>query len=194
MNNNIGNSIRTVRYERNLTQKQLADKLNISDKTISKWERGVGYPDVSLLSALSECLGVDMKRLLAGDLIPSTDVNGNMKNIMYYVCPSCYNITLCTGNADISCCGKILAPQELKKASDEEQLSVETVEDEWYISTAHPMTKDHYISFIVFVRGDMIQVMKQYPEWNVEVRIPKRGQGTLLWYCTNHGLFYQYIQ
>ena len=49
----VGKLILNLRKEKNMTQKEVADKLNISDKTISKWERGLGYPDISLLSKLS---------------------------------------------------------------------------------------------------------------------------------------------
>ena len=192
-NDKVGNIIKTLRLEKNYTQKQLADKMNISDKTISKWERGLGAPDLSLLSELSEILEVDIKKLLDGDLIQNSFVGGNMKNSKYYVCPTCGNISLCTGNATVSCCGRVLKEQEMKKALDEEKLSVEEIENEWFISSNHPMTKDEYISFIAFATGDRIQIIKQYPEWNLQVRIPKKGRGKLTWFSTKNGLFYQLI-
>ena len=190
-NSKIGNIIRTLRQECNMTQKQLADKMNISDKTVSKWERGLGCPDISFLPELSDLLGVDTQKLLIGDMTPNNFVGGNMKNTKYYVCSICHNISLCTGEAEISCCGKKLTAQALNKAEESEKLSVEVIEDDWYITSAHPMTKTHYISFIAFAAGDRIQIMKQYPEWNLDVRIPKRGHGMLIWYCTEHCLFYQ---
>lgn len=192
-NDKVGNIIKTLRLEKNYTQKQLADKMNISDKTISKWERGLGAPDLSLLSEISEILEVDIKKLLDGDLIQNSFVGGNMKNSKYYVCPTCGNISLCTGNAEISCCGRVLKEQEMKKAKDEEKLSVEEIENEWYISSNHPMTKEEYISFIAFATGDRIQIIKQYPEWNLQVRIPKKGRGKLVWFSTRDGLLYQLI-
>lgn len=189
----VGNIIKQIRLEKSMTQKQLADKMNISDKTISKWERGLGCPDLSLLSELSEILEVDIKKLLEGDLIQNDFVGGNMKNSKYYVCPTCGNISLCTGNAEVSCCGRVLKEQELKKAKDEEKLSVEVIEDEWFINSDHPMTKDNYISFISVSTGDRVQIIKQYPQWNLQVRLPKSKRATLIWYCTKEGLFYQYI-
>lgn len=85
-NSKVGNIIRTLRQECNLTQKQLADKMNISDKTISKWERGLGCPDISLIPELSDILGVDTQKLLIGDMTPNDFVGGNMRNTRYYVC------------------------------------------------------------------------------------------------------------
>ena len=115
------------------------------------------------------------------------------KKSTYFVCPSCNNIVLSTGNASISCCGRKLEPLVPKKAADEEKLDVSQIENEWFITSDHPMTKEHYISFIAFATGEQVQVIKQYPEWALQTRIPKRKHGMLLWYCTKHGLFYQLI-
>ncbi len=90
-NTKVGNIIRTLRLECNMTQKQLADKMNISDKTVSKWERGLGCPDISLIPELSDLLGVDTQKLLIGDMTPNDFVGGNMKNTRYYVCSICNN-------------------------------------------------------------------------------------------------------
>jgi transcriptional regulator with XRE-family HTH domain len=66
-NDNMAKFILEKRKQNNLTQKQLAVKLNISDKTVSKWERGMGYPDISLLVPLAEALGVTANDLLNGE-------------------------------------------------------------------------------------------------------------------------------
>ena len=63
-----GELIRTLRKEKGLTQKQLADALHLSDRTVSKWERGLGFPDVSLLPELSARLDVNLEKMLLGDL------------------------------------------------------------------------------------------------------------------------------
>lgn len=192
-NSKVGQVIRTLRQEQQMTQKQLADSLNISDKTVSKWERGLGCPDISMIPDLSDLLGVDTQKLLVGDLSPNDFVGGNMKHTNYYVCSVCHNISLCTGKAEVSCCGKKLTGKIMKKAEGSDRLSVEVIEDEWHITSTHPMEKAHYISFIAFSTGDRIHLIKQYPEWDLSVRIPKRGHGMLLWYCTEHGLFYQLV-
>lgn len=188
-----GDLIRALRQEHGMTQKQLADRLHVSDKTISKWERALGYPDVSLLPLLAELFSVEVGTLLGGELSSNDFVGGNMKQTTYYVCPHCHNISLCSGEAEVSCCGKKLRAQTLQKAEPSERLSVEVVEDEWFISSEHAMSKEHYISFLAFATGDSIHLVKQYPEWNLQCRLPKRGHGMLLWYCLQHGLFYQLL-
>ncbi|MFJ7679683.1 helix-turn-helix domain-containing protein [Peribacillus sp. NPDC097198] len=189
----VGHLILRLRREKGFTQKELADRMNLSDRTISKWERGQGCPDISLLPELSSLLGVNIEHILEGELASNDFVGGNMKRSNYFVCPSCGNITLSTGNAAVSCCGRKLEALVPKKATDEEKLEVTQVEEDWFISSDHPMTKEHYISFIAFATGDQVQLIKQYPEWGLQTRIPKRKHGMLLWYCTQHGLFYQLI-
>lgn len=192
-NNKVGNIIRTLRLEQKMTQKQLADKMNISDKAVSKWERGFGMPDLSLIPELTDILGVDIAKLLHGDMEPNDFVNGNMRNTNYFVCPICHNITLCTGTAEVTCCGKKLSSQPLKKAEISDELQVQVIEKDWYITSSHPMEKEHYISFVAFVTGERIHLVKQYPEWNLNIRVPKGGHEMLIWYCTEHGLFYQLL-
>ena len=193
-NSKVGSIIRALRLEHHMTQKQLADKMNLSDKTISKWERGLGMPDISLIPELSGLLGINIMNLLSGDMTPNDFVGGNMNNTKYFVCPTCQNITLCTGEALVSCCGKKLEALPLKKAEEDERLSVQVVEDDWYISSEHPMDKEHYISFVALASGDRIQIIKQYPEWNLHVHVPKRGHGMLIWYSTDQGLLYQLLK
>ncbi|MBP3652615.1 MAG: helix-turn-helix domain-containing protein [Clostridia bacterium] len=189
----VGMLIRRLRMEKKLTQAALAARLNLSAKTISKWERGLGCPDVTLLNALSAILDVDISRLLEGELLPNETVGGNMKNTKYYVCPDCGSISLCTGNAEISCCGRRLNALEMVKAEPDEKLHVEIVEDEWFISSDHPMEKDNYISFVAFQTGDKVELVKQYPEWNLQLRLKKRGHGNLIWYSAVQGLRYQLL-
>ncbi len=63
----VGKLIYELRREKNMTQKQVAELMNISDKTISKWERGLGCPDVSLLLGLSNIFGVSIEGILSGE-------------------------------------------------------------------------------------------------------------------------------
>lgn len=189
----IGTLIRRLRMEKGLTQQALAKELNLSAKTISRWETGLGCPDVSLLGALSALLGVDMARMLEGDLRPNESDGGNMKKTKYFVCQDCGSISLSTGNPEISCCGRKIAPLEMKKAAPEEKLKVEIIEDEWFISSDHPMEKENYISFVAFQTGDKVELVKQYPEWNLQLRLKKRGHGQLIWYSTSTGLHYQLL-
>ena len=61
-----GQLITELRKEKGLTQKQLADILNVTDKAVSKWERGLSFPDISMLEPISEVLGVSIMEILAG--------------------------------------------------------------------------------------------------------------------------------
>ena len=189
----IGNLIHRLRKEKGMTQLQLAEILHISDKTVSKWERGLGCPDVSLLADLSRVFGVDLEKLLSGQLDANEERGGNMKKLNFYVCPECGNVITAMTDAVISCCGKKLKALEPVKAAEEDKLSVEIIENDYYISSNHPMVKEHYISFVALLTGDTLIMKKQYPEWDLQVRIPGRTHGKLIWYCTEHGLFYQLV-
>lgn len=189
----IGELIRSLRIERGLTQKQLADEMSISDKTVSKWERGLGCPDISLLPEISGILNVNIEEILAGELNTNDLIGGNMRRIKFYACPECGNIMTSTGKSSVSCCGRKLEELEAQKSNETHMLALETIEDEWFISTNHEMSKAHYISFIAFVTGDRMIMIKQYPEWGIHLRLPKMGHGKLYSYCTKEGLFYQII-
>lgn len=189
----IGTLITQLRKEKKITQKQLADKMQISDRTISKWERGLGIPDVSLLSDLADIFGINIETLLNGEISSNDSIGGNMKKTKYYICKTCGNIVLSTGDASVSCCDKKMAEEVAQKACNTEKLHIEEIENEWYITTNHPMEKEHYISFILFASNSKLHLIKQYPEWDLQVRMQNREHGLLLWYCTKHGLFYQYL-
>lgn len=192
-NAKVGNLIRRLRTENQMTQLQLAEQMNISDKTVSKWERGLGCPDVSLLADLSQIFCVDLEKLLAGELDANEISGGNMKNIRFYVCPHCGNLITSSADTSVSCCGKKLSPLVPEKAPDEEKLCTEIIENDYYITSSHEMTREHHISFVALLTGDTIFLRRQYPEWNLQARIPVFAHGRLLWYCTRHGLFYQNI-
>ena len=121
----VGQLIYDLRREKGLTQKQLADQMNLSDKTISNWERGLGCPDVSLLGELSQILGVHIEQILAGDLAPKDPDGGNMKRIRFFVCPQCGNILTATSAAEISCCGRRLEPLIPQAAGDDHAVRLE---------------------------------------------------------------------
>jgi len=192
-NAKIGALIRRLRKEKKMTQLQLALKLHISDKTVSKWERGLGCPDVSLIGQLSGIFEVDIQNLLAGELSPNGVLGGNLKRIKFYVCPNCGNLVYALTDVSITCCGKKMKPITPVKASEEEKLSVQVFENDFFVSSQHEMTREHYISFVALLTSDTIMLKKQYPEWNLQVRIPVFAHGRLIWYCNKHGLFYQEV-
>ena len=185
----VGMLILGLRKEKKLTQKQLADAMNISDKTISKWERGLGCPDVSLLRELSDVLNVNIEKILLGDLNPNNVDGGNMKKLKFYDSPSCGNIITSTGEAELSCCGRKLITLIAKPCDENHNLKIETLEDDYYITFQHEMSKQHYINFIAYVTYDRILLIRLYPEQSGEVRFPKLRGGRLYFGCNQHGLW-----
>lgn len=185
----VGRLILNLRKEKRMTQKNLADRMNISDRTISKWERGIGCPDVSLLHELSNILGVNIEKILSGNLESNDNDGGNMKKIKFYVCPICGNILYCTGKSEISCCGRKLSPLETQNEELPHEICVNEIEDDFYLTIQHEMTKQHYISFVAYVLYDRILFIKLYPEQAAEVRFAKMHGGEIYFYCTKHGLY-----
>lgn len=184
-----GDLIAKIRKEKQMTQKEIADKLNISDKTVSKWERGLGCPDVSLLNELAAILEVNVKEILSGEFNLNETNGGNMKKIKFYVCPECGNKITSSNEVSLSCCGRNLTELIPSKDIDmEHELKVETVDNELYVYMEHEMSKEHYISFIAYVTSDKLYLNKMYPEQNAEIRFRKCGHGFLYAYCSEHGL------
>ena len=63
----FGKLILKLRKEKNMTQKELAEKLNVTDKAVSKWERGDSFPDITLLEPIAKELGVTVSELITGE-------------------------------------------------------------------------------------------------------------------------------
>lgn len=78
--NKTGKFIALIRKEKGLTQRELAEKLNLSEKTISKWERGVGFPDISLILPLCKCLEIDANELMTGERLQDKQYRINAEN------------------------------------------------------------------------------------------------------------------
>ena len=184
-----GAAVKQLREKRNLTQAELADRIGVSAKTVSKWETAKGLPDVSLLQPLAQALNISLIELMNGEHIINQNISSNMLRSKFYVCPICGNILHSTGKSVISCCGITLPALEAEEPEADHAIRIERVEDEHFITIPHPMTKQHYISFAAFVTTDRIQMVKLYPEGNAETRFQLRGRGILYWYCNRHGLF-----
>lgn len=183
----VGRLIRTLRTEHGLTQQNIADALGISNKTVSKWECGLGCPDLELWKELAVILGVDISQLMEGEITCNRPDSGNINRVRFYVCPCCGNILFSTGPAAIHCCGRRL---EQQKATEEgrPELRAEPVEGDYYITIDHPMTKQHYLLFAAWVYSDRITLHRFYPEQEAAVRFPARRDAKLYLYCNKHGL------
>ena len=184
-----GPAIKRFREARKLTQAQLAEEIGVSDKAVSKWETGRGLPDISLVEPLAKTLGVSVPELMNGEQILNKNRSANVQRTKFCVCPICGNVLLSMGDAVISCCGVTLPPLEAEEAADAHGIQVQQVEDEHFVTVEHPMTREHYISFLAFVSSDRVEFVKLYPEGNAETRMQLRGHGWLYACCNRHGLF-----
>ena len=184
-----GPAIKRFREVRKLTQAQLAEMIGVSDKAVSKWETGRGLPDITLVEPLARSLGVSLPELMNGEQIINQNRSCNVLRSKFYVCPICGNLLTSMGDAVISCCGVPLPPLEGETAENEHGLTLERVEDEQFLSIRHPMTKEHFISFLAYATADRFQLVKFYPEGNAETRLRLHGRGVLYAYCNRHGLY-----
>ena len=184
-----GAVIKKLREKNKMTQLQLAEKLGVTDKTISKWETAKGYPDITLLEPIAEIFKISVTELISGNPINNANVSANMLRSKFYVCPVCGNVIHTMGEASINCHGIQLAPLESELTDEQHMIFVERVEDEYYVRIDHSMTKEHYISFIAAAGSDNIHMVKLYPEQNAEARFKIRGVKRVYFYCNRDGLF-----
>ena len=184
-----GTIIKELREKNQLTQAELADKLCVSDKTVSKWETAKGYPDISMLEPLAKVFEVSVSELLSGNAVQNINVSANIMRSKFYVCPVCGNSIHSMGEAVIHCHGVLLTPCQAEETDEHHKIFIERVEDDYYVQIEHDMTKQHYISFIAALSSDKIQMVKLYPEGNAEARFEMRGVKQILFYCNRDGLF-----
>lgn len=184
-----GTIIKKLRENKHMTQAELASILNVSDKAISKWETGKGYPDITLIEPIAKALNLSVIELFSGDNIINQNRSFNIMRTKLYVCPICGNIISSTGEAIICCCGVTLPPLEAEVPDSSHTLKTEEVENDYYVTINHEMTKEHYISFFAAVTDDGVQIIKMYPEGNAEARFNRRKIRMLYAYCNKHGLF-----
>lgn len=93
------------------------------------------------------------------------------------------------GQASVCCHGITLLPLEGENCDDDHSINIEKIEDEYYVTIYHEMTKKHYISFIAAVSSDRMQMVKLYPEGNAEARFQIHGVKEIFCYCNRDGLF-----
>ena len=184
-----GTVIKELREKYHLTQAELAEKLNISDKTVSKWETARGYPDISLLEPIAKIFNISVTELISGNSVRNMNVSANMLRSKFYVCPVCGNSIHSMGEAVIQCHGIMLTPCQAEHTDENHMIFMERVEDEYFIRIDHDMTKKHYISFIAGLSSDKVQIVKLYPEGNAEARLKINGVKKILFYCNRDGLF-----
>ena len=180
-----GAVIKELREKNKMTQLQLAERLGVSDKSISKWENSRGLPDITL----AETFSISVTELISGNTIHNANVSANMLRSKFYVCPVCGNVIHSMGEAAIHCHGVQLIPLEAEQTDEQHMIFIERVEDEYYVRIDHSMTKEHYISFVAAASSDDMQMVKLYPEGSAEARFKIRGVRRIFFYCNHDGLF-----
>lgn len=188
-----GETVKRLRESRRLTQAQLAKTLQVSDKTVSKWETCRGLPDISLLEPLAAALGISVPELLSGEQVVNRNRAANLLRSALYVCPICGNVLHASGAAMVSCCGVTLPPLEAEEPDEAHAAQWELLDGEYAVHIPHEMSKRHFISFIAYNTTDRFELVKLYPEGPCQVRFAPRGGGNLYWYCNRHGLYRQRI-
>lgn len=185
----IGSTIRELRERAAITQADLAKRLGVSDKAVSKWETGRGYPDITLLEPIAHALGISAAELLAGNAVTNTNVSANMLRSQLYVCPICGNVVFSVGNAHVSCHGITLPPLEAEPIDDEHRLAMSMVEGELYVQSEHAMRKAHHLTFLAAVSPDRVQLHRLYPEGAAEARFNRAGVRYVYFHCNRDGLY-----
>lgn len=183
-----GATIKDLREAKGITQQQLAERIGVSSKAVSKWETAKGLPDITLIEPLAKSLGVSVIELMSGETVVNKNMSANILRSKFYVCPVCGNAIHTTGDTVVSCCGIALPPLEAEDIDCDHSITVQKVEDEHFVAVNHEMTKTHFVSFIAYLTSDRIQFVKLYPEGNAETRFQLRGRGYIYIYCNKHGL------
>ena len=188
----VAQLIRQRRKELGLTQAALAERIHVSAKAVSKWERAAGMPDASIVPALSEALGLSAESLLNGCVNQNPPDGGNMKRIKFYQCPDCGNILTATGKAELACCGRRLSPMSPAAADDMHRLDITDIETEKLLTWTHPMDKAHHLTFLAAVGYDCVHIVRLYPEGAQEQRLPRIAWAKYYCGCTEApGVLYE---
>ena len=128
-----GAVIKELRERKHMTQAEFAQKLCVSDKTVSKWETAKGYPDISLLEPIAKILGISITELISGNTISNVNISANMLRSKFYICPVCGNMIHSMGETVINCHGVQLIPFECDETDENHMIFIEKVEDEYYV-------------------------------------------------------------
>ena len=184
-----GSTIKTLRETCGMTQAQLAARLCVSAKAVSKWETGAGYPDITLLEPIAAALCTSVAELLSGDAVQNANVSANMLRSRFYVCPVCGNSIHAMGEAHICCHGITLPPLAAEPTDQGHAISASCTGDELFVQVDHTMDKQHHIVFLAAVSPDCVQIVRLYPEGPAQAHFRRSGVRDLCAYCNRDGLF-----
>ena len=184
-----GAMIRKLREEKGLTQDELAAKLHVSGKTVSKWETGQGLPDISLLEPIAMALGISVIELFSGENAVNRNRASNLLRSVSYICPVCGNGILALGEAVVSCCGITLPKITPEDMDEEHDIRVLYDDGEYLVNMTHPMEKEHFITGMLAVSDNGCQFVKLYPEGEAMARFRPERVKWIYAFCNRHGMF-----
>ena len=120
-----GQTIKNLREKKGFTQTELAEKIGVCSKAVSKWETAKGLPDITLIEPIANALSVSVMELMTGNAVVNKNISSNILRSKFYVCPLCGNIIRTMGDTVVSCCGIILPPLEAEETDNEHNISIE---------------------------------------------------------------------
>lgn len=186
-----GSLILEARTKLNMTQRELAEKINVSEKAVSKWENGRGCPDITILPSLSQALQIDIESILRGDLSKNKSKGGNMQRLKIYRCPECGNIITSTNQIELSCCGHTLKELISENEPDSSIIkSIEESDNQFFVTFKSPMTKTDYIAGVVTSTYDRTTVIPMFAEQEPSVTLPQIS-GVKVFVITNNNVCIQ---
>ncbi|MBQ3568914.1 MAG: hypothetical protein IJA25_08280, partial [Anaerotignum sp.] len=145
--------------------------------------------DMQRVSVSTTGMREKIEKMLDGNLQEKRTETGNMKRMKFYRCAYCGNILWSMGGGEISCCGRKTMSLQVQDMDDAHDVKVEEIDREYYVTFAHVMEKDHFISFAALVSWDRVTIVKLYPEQASEVTLPRQRRGEIYLCCSEHGLF-----
>lgn len=184
-----GATIRELRERCGMTQARLAELLCVSDKAVSKWETGAGYPDITLLEPIAAALRTSVAELLSGAAVENANVSANMLKSRFYACPVCGNTIHAMGEVHISCHGISLPPLVAEPIDEEHAMRAACDSDELFVWAEHAMSKLHHVVFLAAVSPECVQIVRLYPEGPAQAYFKRSGVQELYLYCNKDGLF-----
>lgn len=186
-----GSLILEARTKLNMTQRELAEKINVSEKAVSKWENGRGCPDITILPSLSQALQIDIESILRGDLSKNKSKGGNMQRLKIYRCPECGNIITSTNQIELSCCGHTLKELISENEPDSSIIkSIEESDNQFFVTFKSRMTKTDYIAGVVTSTYDRTTVIPMFAEQEPSVTLPQIS-GVKVYVITNNNVCIQ---
>lgn len=180
-----GRKIFELRKSLKYTQEEFGNSLGVNYRTVSKWERGDGLPDIGVLELISKLYGLDMAYLLSEEKVFNKCASA-VKRLKVFVCEECDNVVVSLNDADIICHGKHM---KKLKFIESEDIEIIRTNNELFVKLNGNMSKDDYVSFVLFILNDTYLLKKLYPEGGSEIVFPYLGKGNIVWYRVTKGAF-----